>query len=260
MLRSHIKNFLFSPLFWVCSIILAAAMSLGVYEDLQAARSNSISIIYCWIVTNSVGVAHVLLPVLTTVPFTFYYVDRLEKKAVYYTMIRSSTKDYYLSEVIAAILSSVLVTFVACIIFITVCIMSGARDVMQDTITDYFSGTWFAYWSEQGAYNKILLIHILDYLLYSLPWTLFGMVVSLFCKNKYVIVAAPFICFMLLSYVTEMLSVTYLNPGTMLLKGNIRSTPGGGILCAAIYFIGLSGIMGAWYYLSSRRRMKYEGI
>lgn len=260
MLRSYLKRILCSPLFWACGGMLAAAMVLGVVEDLRAADNNSISLIYCWIVTNSVGIAHVLLPVLSAIPFTYFYVDRLEKKAVYYTMIRSNTRNYYLSDIGAAMIGSALVVLAASTLYIAFCVALGAGNNVQDSVTQYFSGTWFESWSTEGAYGKILLVHVLDYLLFSLPWALLGILASLFCKNKYVIIAAPFIGFMLISYITEMVSADYLNPGNMLLKGAIRNTPGGGILYAAIYFVGLSVVLGAGYYTISRRRIKHEGI
>lgn len=260
MLRSYLKRILSSPLFWACSIILTIAMLIGVFEDLRVADSNSISLLYCWIVTNSIGISHVLLPVLSTIPFTFFYVDRLEKKAVYYTMIRSNTRNYYLSDVGASMISSALVTLVSSTLFLGFCAALGAGNNTQDSVTQYFLGTWFENWSAGSAYGKILLIHVLDYLLFSLPWALLGVLVSLFCRNKYVIIAAPFIGFMLISYITEMVSADYLSPGNMLLKGAIRNTPGGGILYAAIYFVGLSAVFGAAYYMISRRRIKHEGI
>ena len=83
---------------------------------------------------------------------------------------------------------------------------------------------------------------------------------SLFTKNKYVILAAPFIFFMALSYFTELLAVFRLNPGTTLLKGIALSDAGGGIYYNLLYHTVLSVLLCTVYGFVSGRRFRYEGI
>lgn len=88
----YLKRILKSPVFGMCIILLVSVMLIGCYGDLEAARENHSSVLYLFIVTNSVGIAHVLVPVITVVPFLFFYVEEMEKKSVYYRIIRMESK------------------------------------------------------------------------------------------------------------------------------------------------------------------------
>jgi len=260
MLRTNLKKIVCSAVFWGTVILLAGSMVLGAYSDLQNARNNSMSVLYCYLVTNSVGISHVLVPIVTIVPFTFFYVDELDKKAVYYSLIRCSKRKYYLANVLTAIISAVLVSSLAILIFVIVCLGFGANLQVDNMMVEYYSGTFFQTWIESEMLVRILLIHICSFVIFSIPWPLLSLAVSILSKNKYVIIASPFILFMAASYVTEMSSADMLNPGLMLLKGSMLKKSYGGLFYAISYHVIFSLFFAFFYYCMSKRRFLHEGL
>ena len=260
MLRTNLKKVIYSTAFWGSVILLAGSMVFGVYSDLQNARNNSISVLYYYLVTTSIGISHVLIPIITIIPFTFFYVEELDKKAVYYSLIRCSKRKYYLANIFTAIISATLVTLLAILIFMIVCLGFGANLQITDVIIDYYSETFFQLWIERGMLVEVLLINICVFVMFSIPWTLLSLAVSILSKNKYIIISSPFIMFMTASYVTEMVSADLLNPGLMLLKGSILQMPYGGILYVIVYHGIFILSFSIFYYCMSKRRFLHEGL
>ena len=229
----YIKRILSSPVFWFCSLLLIFVMILGCYEDLACAEQEKLPVLYFLITTNAVGITHVLVPVICTVPFLFYYVDELEKRTVYYQMIRMKKKRKYIGgQILAALITPCLVAFVSVIAFTLICLLFGAGFQSVDMIGEYFENSLFGEMIKDGSLLGVYMIHVAAFLLYSLPWVLVGIAVSYISKNRYVIIASPFIFDMVISYVTEMLSYDILGPDSTLLKGNVIYLFGGGIFYA----------------------------
>jgi|GEM_PF-6437577 len=260
MLRTNLKKVIGSFVFWITIILFAGSMVFGVYGDLQNARDNSMSVLYCYLVTNSVGISHVLIPVMTIVPFTFFYVDELDKKSVYYNLIRCSKRKYYLANILTVIISAALVSALAILVFVIVCFGFGANLKVTEVIIEYYADTFFMSWVERGMLVEILLVQICSFVLYSIPCGLLSLAISILSKNKYVIIASPFILDMAISYGTEILSIHWLNPGLMLLKGPMLQKPFGGLLYAIGYHMVLILILSIFYYGMSKRRFLREGI
>jgi len=246
--------------FWGAVILLAGSMVLGAYPDLKMAQDNSISVLYCYLVTSSVGISHVLIPIVSIIPFTYFYVDELDKKAVYYSLIRCNKKTYYRSNVLTAIISSVLLVTLAVLIFVMICLAFGANTQTDSVLEGYYSGTFFQSWIEQGLSMRILLIHICAFVMFSIPWSLLSLVTSILSKNKYIIIASPFILFMAVSYATEMSSADLLNPGLMLLKGSMLKMSYGGLFYAIGYHTIVISLLSLFYYYMSKRRFLHEGL
>ena len=74
------------------------------------------------------------------------------------------------------------------------------------------------------------------------------------------IIAMPYISFMVLSYLTELLSVMWLNPGMTLLKAKMVREAYGGVPFALVYNITLAGGLAVIYFIASQRRIRHEGL
>lgn len=260
MIRTNMKKILKSGVFWGSVTLFVIIMVVGVYTDLLAAKGNQISVIYFYLVTNSVGIAHVLVPIITIIPFTFFYVEELDKKAVYYKLIRCSKKNYYVSNIVTSILSSVLVSVIALTVFFIICIVFGANFSADSVIEVYYEGTYFEAWIENEQIILLVVVNVIMFLLFSIPWGLLSLAVSVLSKNKYIIIASPFIIFMGGSCIAEMMSLSMLHPGLMLLKGAILKMPYGGIFYATGYHMVFSFLFSVFYYVMSKRRFVHEGI
>ena len=264
MLGVRMKHLLVSRVFWAAVVLFAGIMIAGVYEDLLAARANAFSVLYLYMVTTSVGIAHVLTAAVPTIPFAFFYVEELEKKAVYYNLIRCSKRSYYLSNIAAAVLSSVLVTVFALLVFVLVCLAFGAgfeNGGSLGGLMSVYGVSVFGEWLEDGRLIHVLLINLLAFVAYSSPWGLLCLVISIFSKNKYVVISFPFIFHIAASYILQSSPLARFDPALTLLKGLfVLGMPYGGIFYALGYHGVFITVFSVCYYVMSRRRYRREGI
>lgn len=259
MFLFYLKRIIKSPVFWGCIMTQTILMVLGCYEDLNAAAANQLPVFYCFEVTNTIGISHVLLPAIVVIPFLFFFVDELEKGALYYSLIRSKKTTCYIGQILAAVLSSMMVTSLATILFSLICMLYGAGWQITDSQIQVFRGTHYEQ-MVQERFGLVYLIHVFVFVLYSVPWVLIGMVLSLFTKHRYLILIGPFILFMAANYLTELAGISWLRPGDTLLKGNTRSLAGGGLYFALTYHLTLSIALSICYLTVSKRRFHHEGI
>ncbi len=260
MFRVRMKQLLGSGVFWGTVLPFAVIMVAGAYTDLPAARVNSSSVLYLYLVTSTVGIAHVLVPVVTILPFAFFYVEEMEKKAVYYNLIRSSKRAYYGSNIAAAVLSSMLVSAFGLLIFVLVCLGYGAVFGYSDAVLSFFEGSIYGDWLTDGRHVWVLLVKLLAFVVLSAPWGVLCLAVSVFSRNKYVILAAPFLIEWAVSVVLQMLGLWLLDPGMTLLNGPGLRLPFGGIPYSLGYNGALVAILSTFYYVMSKRRYRREGI
>lgn len=254
------KRLLGSGVFWGTVLLFAAIMVAGAYSDLPSARAESSSVLYLYLVTSTVGVAHVLVPVVTILPFAFFYVEEMEKKAVYYNLIRCSKRAYYGSNIAVAALSSMLVSVMALLIFVLVCLAYGAGFGFSEAMASFFEGSIYAVWLKNGGSGWVLLVKLLVFTAFSAPWGLLCLAVSVFSKNKYVILAAPFLIARGAAIVLQMLGLWLMDPGMTLLNGISLRLPYGGIPYALGYNGALVAALSVFYYVMSKRRYRHEGI
>ena len=262
MLGVRMKRLLSSRVFWGTVVLFAAIMVAGAYEDLPHTRASGRSVLYLYMVTTSVGIAHVLMAIVPIIPFAFFYVEELEKKAVYYNLIRCSKRSYYWSNIAAAVLSSVLVAVFAVLLFALVCVAFGAGLETSDTLMNaYGISPDFRVWLEEGRLIYVLLINLLAFVAYASPWGLLCLLISIFSKNKYVIIAFPFILNIAVSYILQGSPLAQFDPGQTLLKTPIiLRKPYGGIFYALGYHAVFITLFSVCYYVMSRRRYRREGI
>lgn len=258
----YLKKVLKNPMMYAAAILLAGLMCMGCYGDLAAARENKISVLYCYIVANSVGISHVLVPVVTSIPFLSVFVEEHEKKLAYYQIIRSrNRRKYYGAQWIAALATALLVAAASLLLFTMICLLFGAGWDSNDSIKMYFEGTYFADSVKNDFTINTYLIHCFAFLLYASPWALIGLLVSFFSRNKYVIIASPFIALLAGNYITELLSVNILNPGMTLLIGNdFRYQEYGGIFHTVRYFAILLFALTIMLCIKITEKMKNEGL
>lgn len=263
MLRVRMKRLLGSCVFWGAVVLFAGIMIAGAYEELMAAKANSLSVLSLYEVTSTIGIVHLLVAIVPIIPFAFFYVEELEKKAVYYNVIRCSKRSYYMSNIAAAVISSVLVTVFALLLFVLVCLAFGAvfeAGGSLGSLMTFYEGTVYVPWLEDGRLIYVLLIKLLAFVAYSSPWGLLCLVISIFSKNKYAIIAFPFIFHIGGSYILQLSPLAKLDPGLTPLKGWVRRMPHGGIFYAMGYHLVLIAVFSVCYYVMSRRRYRREGI
>lgn len=269
MFGYYMRRILKSRIFYICIAISTAILTLGCYQYLLLAKEMEISLIECIDVTmGSGGIYEVIAPALISVPFLLFYTEELGKKFIYYQMLRSDKKRYYGGQLVSALIITCLIIIISLIIFCVICFAHGIiwenvgwfTKFDPSNIKEYFYGdnTW-----------KMTLWFLALTVMFCLPWPIVGMVVSLFTKNKYIVLAAPFIIYMAWNYLTQLIypkwnNILWVSPGSPLLRmglpwesyWTIELT----ILYPIVYHVIFIGGLSLIYLLITRRRFSREGI
>lgn len=260
MVKYYVKRSIGSPVFAGCVVLLTLIMVIGCYpSDLAFARTHPMSVLYCFLVTSSVGVAHVVVPLITVIPFLFHHVEELHKGAVYFRLIRGNRKSEFAGKITAALLSALSVSFLSLLLFTGICLLLGAGGEAGPALPSWFAGRFFGEKVKTDTWS-VYAVHGLAFLLYSLPWVLIGLVASLFLKNWYMVFALPFVAEIVMCYITERPGLYWLHPGTGLLKGRVQALYGGGIFYSALYYGGVCVGLIMLYGFLWMRRWRNEGI
>lgn len=267
MFKLYVKRILKSPLFIACTSATVFFWISGCYSYMTWAKDEIINILYLYYASFTYGVVLLMVPVLMTIPFLFFFVEELQKKLVYYQMIRTSFRKYYRSQIYSALFSSFLSAAISVLVFSVICLIAGAGSEAGPFCT-IFDGTSM----EEIFYSKMWFLYVwycVIFMLFSMPWTMFGLIFSLFTKNRYVLIAAPFVCYWAFSYIIESICpfcpvASWLwAPRTMLEAGVIYEdywTMAYSILYPPIYHFSLSAILASIYFFVSKWRFRHEGI
>lgn len=269
MFRLYVKRVIKSPIFIICTCVAIILWISGCGDYILWAKDEIIDMLYLFVASYTFGVVAVMAPALMTVPFLFFFAEELQKKLVYYQMIRTSFRHYYRDQIFGALFASFISAAISVLLFSVICLAAGAGFEIGKFNT-FFDGTCMENIFYSSRMWLLYVWYCVTFLLYCMPWTLFGLLLSLFTKNRYVLIAAPFVCFWALSYVIEMLypychAACWLWPALTLLhnSGWIYEefwTMAHTILYPLIYNFGLIAILASVYYFVSVRRFRREGI
>ncbi|MBO5389871.1 MAG: hypothetical protein J6A59_17385 [Lachnospiraceae bacterium] len=256
-----LKRIIKCPVIYVCIIVLTLLMIIGCCEDLSYAKNNNIGVLYCFVLTNSLGVSHVVAPLLVSIPFLYYYVDEIDHKYTYYQIIRANDKvKYYGAQILSAIITVLIVTIVSILCFTILCLLLGATWEPGQTMAYYYEGTFWEKYIVNGNSLFVYMVYCVCFVLYALPWPLVGIMASYILRNRYVIVASPFIAFVFISYITQLLSLERLDPGLTLLKGSVMYMEYGGVIHSVLYNILLTTLFIVIIFVEIKMRYKKRGI
>ena len=143
MITYYLKKSICNPVFLGVVVVFSVTLIIGCYSDLSAAQTNTIPVLYCFMVTTSVGIAHVVAPLLCAMPFLFFYVDSLDSGSSYFLMIRTKAKTELLAKILAALISSVCMTGMALIFFTVTALCFGAGWEAEQSLHLSFQDKFF---------------------------------------------------------------------------------------------------------------------
>lgn len=268
MFSYNMKRILTGKMFYICIILSAVLLYIGGYVDIEAARDNSIPLLSCLHTTQFEGVIIVVAPIIMAIPFLVIFVEDNEKKAIYFQLMRTSQRKYYAGQLAAAVCSAGAIALVSIIIFIICCLTSGVvwenewyYTLLDDTcLRDiiYSSDIW-----------KLTLWYHMCLVFFCMPWAVIGMVVSLFTKNKYIIIASPFVIFMAWNYLCQIIQniwppIKWIRPTEPTLFDELVHADFWSLKLTIsypiIYHVLLIGGLSLIYYFTIKRRFRNEGI
>lgn len=266
MIRYFIMKTIRRPLFFVSVGIMLFLWISGCFEYLVASKDNVIDVVYLIRVSAAFGVVLYLMPIVTALPFLARFVESVQNKVMYYQMIRSSPKKYFRGQIIGAIASAALVGVISIGILTIIFLVNGAG--FEAGIGNFFEETCMYGWYHSSRLWLLYLWHCVIYVLYGLPWIFFSFILSLVTTNRYILIAAPFVCNFAISYIVEILESRYLGllwlwPLQTILDGGLVDqefwTIAHTIAYPLLYHFGIIAILGSIYFVVANRRFVKSG-
>lgn len=269
MFGYYMKRMLTSRIFYLCIAVSVGILVMGCYQALIIAQDNVVSWIECIDETlDAFGIYAVIAPVLMSVTFLFFYAEELEKRAVYYQMLRTSRKKYYKGQILSALASACLIVTISLVIFGIICFSCGVGWENVSDFGGYDNSNIGKYFHGNNSWKMTIWFCCLT-IMYCLPWPLIGMVVSLLTKNKYILIASPFVIFMAWNYIVQLIysvchNILWILPTQPLLGmglpweayWSIELT----ILYPVVYHVVLIGGLSIAFCFIRKRRFLREGI
>lgn len=127
MFQFYIRRILKSYIFWLSVIILTLILLIGSNQDMLDAGTNKLSFLYLFEWTSSLGIGQILSCILVPIPFLYFYIDEMNSKATYYQMIRCNKTSYFISQLLSALVSVIILCLISIFLYTCVCYVFGAR-------------------------------------------------------------------------------------------------------------------------------------
>lgn len=271
MFRYYMKRILTSRMFWLCMAISLFTLLYPCRFEWEYCRMDpgTMPVLYLLSALGFEGVYTMIVPILTSAPFMLVFTEELKEKVVYYQMIRAGRRHYYRDQILSAIGVGAIIGGISYFIWFVLCLAFGA--VLDNSHGHYslLDGTVMESIAHSDGIVWLTIWYILLYVFYCLYWSLIGMALSLVTKNKYVLIAAPFIIYLVWEYVTQMLySVSkvalFFNPGSPMMNGTLEYLPSWKVEYSVLYpilcYVILIGGLGGLYYIVTKRRFLREGL
>lgn len=261
MFGFYMRRILRSQFFVICVIINMVLFIIGGHQDIFNAAEYNMSVLDLFKDSACYGIGHVSAYILYTLPFLYYFSEEINNKMVYYRLIRCSRRSYFAGHIFSAVVSVILMCIISIVIFTSICCMFGADfSVSKDSYNMYVS-TVFDGLIKNNNVVILYCITCVSYILSITPGILFAIVASLFIKNRYIIMAVPFIVLRLFQLISTITRQDYIDWGiyTDLSAATMYKTVGGLVYAfgyPAFLLIALSVI----YYVGSMRRFRHGKI
>ena len=243
MIGRELKRILQKPAALVCIIVYIGIMMLGVETDLRADHESGILSLFYF--TENYGVTAFIQTLIFPIAAAGNYFDERKGHYDWLMQMRSGQMKYCFAKIVSAVLSGIILYMISVLLFFVLCI-SIAPAVRQgstvESIKQLFGGTISGniepFWYKLGYSFQIGI------------YVLIGLCVSVFCTNRYVFYAMPFLLTRLGAYVGGLMTWTLYTP-----VGMERAADGGLIICLTRNLAAYA-VLGFLYY----REMKWRGI
>ena len=253
MIGRELKRILQKPTALVCVIIYIAVLFLGIESDLRAGYETGMLNLF-WF-TENFGATIFIQTLIFPIVAAGNYFDERKGHYDWLMQMRSGQLRYCLAKIVSAVLGGIILYMVSVLLFFILCVVCVPAIRRGNTIesVELFLGTkeslWYRMASSIGYYPTAILF-ALGYSFQIGIYVLIGLCVSVFCTNRYVFYAMPFLLTRLGAYVGGLMTWTLYTP-----VGMERAADGGLIICLTRNLAAYA-VLGFLYY----REMKWRGI
>ncbi len=214
MILSQIKRCFISPI--TIFIIAFIAIYMLLYTlGFEFSGKPEFSIGESLTLSLSLGGGSSISNVICAMPFLIDHYFSYNKSAVKYRIIRcDKRRTYYLGTIFAGIVSTFLVCVVIIILYSLFCLLFGGNFNISDVENSFLSDIYIhPLLSKLFVWNTVpyILFTAFMYAVQKLPLVIFGLLMSSYTDNIYIILFAPKACFTLLQIISIMTKMYYID-------------------------------------------------
>lgn len=246
MFLFYIKKLIRCPATYLAAFVLFLSMAFSVIPFPSAWP------LYLFQYATNIGVTAYFIPVVSALPICYVRHALQHGGAWQFPLMHSSPRRYSLGGLVAACLSGALVMLLALLLFFVFTVLAFPGPVsFRESL---YSGSEPFYRKLSGVQKYG--VRSLIFLTNGAMWAAVAYGVSGFAANQYLCASAPFVLHIGLSYLTQTLHWTYLDPGQLQLVSAIVLEPDGGLSYLAIYTLTVVFLCGTLFYLRLKRRLR----
>jgi hypothetical protein len=245
MLRFQLKNIVLTPATAVGVLGLFLFMLISIYPNPYN------DVVYNYQYATQLGYGSYFIPVAAVLPVCFYLQQFGSQRGTQFSLIRSSLPRYTGSTIFGAVLSGMVVTLSAFILFTFSCCFL----VHSAEGPAYFGDGLMENSDAEAFYGRFLAHPFVLYLIMGAIYTVNGAiwpVISLFCftlvQNQYIVVAIPLIFKVVVGIFAQLAGLFFLDPSQLQLFGGIAASWYGGGIPYMLLYMGIVILLcsGGW--------------
>lgn len=247
MFLFYLKKLIRCPATYIAAFVLFLSMVFSVVPFPNAWP------LYLFQYATNVGVTVYFIPVASALPICYVRHALQTGGAWQFPLMHSSPRKYSVGGLFSACVSGALVMLIALVLFFLLSVLAfpgpvSFRESLYSGIEPFYrrlSGV-----QKYGVRGLIFLTN-------GAMWAAVAYGMSGFVTNQYLCASAPFVLHIGLSYLTQTLHWTYLDPGQLQLISDIALEPDGGLLYLAGYTFTVILLCGILFFLRIKRRLRY---
>lgn len=193
MFRADFKKVLLSPLFYICILIMEICALSSAWYEMEYTNDLLFLATEGWQSGNAM--VSIAIPLLSGMAFAGSYCEERQSGYHYIAMVRGSRLRYCVSKVSVAILSGFFMVLAAGVLFLVVCLVLKRGDLVLagESSQMLFADQWESVFLEKGYPVFAWLSWLLCYCVAASVWPALALCVSLFVRNRYVVMVSPFV-------------------------------------------------------------------
>lgn len=263
MLRLEIFRLLKSRIVFLCVILGSliciisgiASYNYTIYFINASGHPEEISAIeaFTYCLTMSGGLYRIILPLLIS-PFLLNFIS--ERQCGYYNFIISREKysKYFKTMYIVGVLSAAIIAIAILVFTMIVCVIVYPLNEPRALSVEYIQYDWMkALYSNHQLVFFIMVVASTAF--YAVAYYSIGFGISLYIKNKYIVVLTPFAIHMVLTILTSVLNCSPLTPVMFLTPFDLGGLTTTGVILSFSITALVAALLVWNYYVHDRKAL-----
>ena len=255
MFKRELKRAICSWYFVLATIILYISLFIGVIFDVLYSKGENLLVLI--IITLIIGTSIIVIPVVCGIPYGTSFCIDYESGYFEFAITRTSIRNYVLTKIVVGFISGASVVLAAIVLFSLSCILVRPSVLQSVDYVNYSLGEYWVLLLNDKKDIIVFLFRVLMLCVFGGIWPVISLGMSIIIKNKYIIMAVPFLVSEIMSYITQLSGAYSFDLSNIPLQGPVESMSFGGVPFALAYSLLIITIMTCMFWVGVERKLKH---